>query len=219
VFEGVQKQLEKQTESARKAEMAALDEEEKAAKTEEEKVQAAAHRREIEHRPKAPLAGMMDFNKTTMTDPTFLAYSWTDVLSGLVLNVMLLVSGVGLLHWRPWARRLAVWTAALKLVRLVLVYSFFIIAIVPPYAQKLGKVAIEMLQLTTQQTGGRAAPAFINADFYVRLYTVMYSGLALGIMVFGAIYPALLLWHMTRPRVIAACSGRLKLPKEPNQPW
>lgn len=213
-----QNKAESQAEAARKNDLQAVEAQEKAAKTEADRIEAAVRRREIELRSKSPLSGLMEINKVSLGDTTFIRFSWLDVLSGMVLNVMMLAAGIGLLSWRPWARRLGVWTAVLKLIRLVLIYGFFIIAIVPPYAQRLGKAAGQMMSATQQTVGAKAAP-FMSGDFYVRLYTVMYTGFGLGVILVGAIYPAILLWCLTRPAVRSACSGLLKTPKEPNQPW
>jgi hypothetical protein len=217
VIQSTQKQINARAEASKKADLDALAAREKAAKTEQEKIDVAVKRKEIESRPAAPFAGIMEMQNTTVGDPVFIRYSWVDVLTGMALNVLMLASGIGLLHWRPWARSLGVWTAAVKIVRLVLVYGFFIIAIVPPYSQRLGKAVVEMMA-STQQMGGATGTPFASADFLVRIYTVTYSALGLGFMFVGAIYPAILLWFLTRPSVKSACSGMLRTPKEPNQP-
>lgn len=213
-----QNQINAQAEASRKAELDALTQAEKDADTAEKKFDIAVRRKELERRPKSPMSGMMEVNRVTMGDPVVIGYSWVDVLSGLVVNVMLLASGIGLLSWRPWARTLGVWTASLKILRLVLLYGFFIIAVVPPFAQRLGKAASELLAANPLMTGVKALP-FATAGFYTRMYTVMYSGVGLGMMVIGSVFPALVLWFLTRPAVKSACSGRLKTPLEPNQPW
>ncbi len=213
LMQSTQSRVSAQLEASRKAELNALAEREKKAKTDDEKIDLAAERKVIETRPLAPMNGMMDVNRVQMGDPSFLRYSWADVVSGIVLNVLLLISGIGLLSWRPWARRLAVWTAALKIVRLVGLYGFFIIVIVPPYCQKLGKAVDAMMQTT----GLKSSP-FMNAQALIKVYTVMYSAMGLGVMLLGVIFPAILLWFLTRPAVKSACSGLLKLPPEPGQP-
>ena len=67
---------------------------------------------------------MMEVNQVQMGDRSFIRYTWVDVVTELALNALLLASGVGLLHWRPWARRLGLWTAGLKVVHLVLLYGY-----------------------------------------------------------------------------------------------
>lgn len=216
ITQQAQKQVEAQSAASRKAALEALDRQEKSAKTAEEKVEIAARRKEVESRPKILAMGTMDINQMGFSDPQFIAWCWSDVVSSLVLNVMLLSSGVGLLHWRPWARSLAIWTAALKVLRLVLVYGFFIIAIVPTVSKKLGETVSEMMRMQgqPQQMGGKPI-----SEFFAWIYAMMYSSMGLGAIVFGVIYPLLLLWYLNRPGVKLACSGTMKLPKEPAQPW
>ncbi len=54
--------------------------EEKAAKTDEEKIAIAAERKAIESRPKNPMSTMMAVNQVQMGDPTFIGYTWIDVV-------------------------------------------------------------------------------------------------------------------------------------------
>lgn len=218
VIQQAQSQTRQRFEAAKKAELVALAAREKGAKTAEERAEIAGERLRVEARPDpTAAAGMMDLNKMGMNDPALIRWTWTEVLSGLVLNAMLLASGIGLLHWKPWARSLGVWTGALKVLRLVLVYGFFIIGVVPPVSQRIGEA------VSTMMAGqpGMAPPAGAGspAAMFTRIYTVIYSAWGVGMIVLGVIYPAVLLWLLTRPGVKVACAGTHKLPKEPNQPW
>ncbi len=211
-----QNTIQTQMAAQKKASLAALDEEEKTATTDAEKARIAERRKEIEAGPKTVVVGGMDFSKLRMDDPIILVYSWTDVISGLILNLLMLAGGIGLLHWKPWARSLAVWTAILKVIRLFLVYGFFVIAVIPPYCRRMGEMVSEMMA-SQPQFGGKPPP-FMNADWFTRIYVITYTAFAIGFVLFALIYPAIQLWFLTRPGVKAACSGQLKLPKEPNQP-
>jgi hypothetical protein len=217
LFDQLQKQAERQGEAARKAQIDAALEMEKKAKTEQEKVEATARRMELESRPKAVMPGTMDFNRMGFADPGFVAWSWTEAVSAIALNVLMLASGVGLLHWRPWAWKMAIWTAALKIVRLVVVWGYFIVAIIPEFSRKLGVVVSEMM--TIQQPGLKMPGGAPPAEFFAKVYAIMYGGMAAGFVLFGVVYPAIVLWVLTRPGAKSACSGRWKLPKEPKQPW
>jgi hypothetical protein len=212
----VTEQAERQGELARKAELDAADEQEKAAKTDKEKIEAAARRLEIERRPKSTIPVTVDFTKMGFADPQFIAWTWVDVLSGIVLNLMMIASGIGLLHWQPAGRTLGVWTAVAKIVRLFLIYGYFILAIVPPFCRKMGVAVAEMM---TQQPGFKMPGGVPPGEFFAKVYTITYSAMGLGVILLGVIYPALVWWILTRPGVKSACSGRWKVPKEPNQPW
>ena len=49
------------------------------------------------------------------------------------------------------AEGLWIWTAVLKIARLVLIYGFFIIVIVPNFSEKLGHMVGEMMNAQQQQ--------------------------------------------------------------------
>jgi hypothetical protein len=212
----VQKQQEDRAEASKKAELEALDEEEKGAKTEVEKVEIEARRREVKSRPRPFTAASMDLATMGMTDQKTLAWSIAEVTSGLVLNILLLASGIGLLSWKPWSRPLGVWTSALKIVRLALLYGFFVVAIAPMIGQKYGQAVSQMM--TQGQIGGMPKGATLATSTLVQIYTITYSLLGAGMIVCGAVYPAVAIWLLTRPGVKAACSGVFQLPKEPHQP-
>jgi hypothetical protein len=213
----VQKSALEQGERARKGELQVLDEQEAAATTVEEKALVKARREELEKRPPSALPASMDFNKMGLTDPVSVTWSWAEVLSGIVVNVLMLISGIGLLRWRGWARSLGIWTAVLKIVRLVLIYGAFIALIVPPLARNMGEMVIQM---SAQQPGMMPAGkgGMPPVALFVRVYTVMYSVMGVGVIVLGVIYPLVVLWLLTRPGVKSACSGAFRLPREPNQP-
>jgi hypothetical protein len=215
VIEQAQKRVEAQAEAAKKADLQALDEEEKQAKTEEQKDEIAARRKEVESRPKASF-GSMNWMTMGLTDPTILALLWTELLTGVVLNALLLASGIGLMHWRPWARTLGLWTAALKIVRLVVLYSIIVVVVVPPMSRAIGDMAEEMVA-QQQQMIGRKGMTFPPGTF-TRIYTVYYSLMGVGMILIGPVYPAVVLWLLTRPGVRSACSGAFLPPREPKQP-
>jgi hypothetical protein len=205
---------EQQMEAARKAEVQALDEEAKKATTVDEKAAIEARKKEVESRPK-PSFGSTEMYTMGMDDPTTLAWSWSEVLSGLVLNGLMLASGVGLMHWRPWSRTLGLWTAALKVLRLCLLYGFYIVVIVPVVSQKVGQSVATMME---QQQAMGARGAAMGPEMFVRIYTILYSIYGALMVLCGVIYPAVVIWVLTRPGVKSACSGAFQLPKEPNQP-
>ena len=217
LFSQVQKQTEERAEQLKTAQLEAAIEREKAAKTDPEKIEAAARRIEVETRPKAALSMSMDFTRMGLADPKIIAWSWAELISSLTLNSMMLASGIGLLHWKPWARSLGIWTAALKIVRLVLVYGYFVLSVVPVLAQRMGEAVVAMMaqQPGTMGPTGGAPPV----SLFVRIYLITYSGMGVGMILIGVVYPMIVLWLLTRPGVKSACSGLLKLPMEPKQPW
>lgn len=211
-------QVEKQAETARAQAISALEAEEESAKTPEEKAEVEARRRDLESRPKVVMPNMMDLQKLGMTDSKLISWSMAEVVSGLILNVMLLASGIGLMNWKGWGRSLGIWTGVLKIVRLGLVYGVFIIVVVPTVSQKIGDAVGEMM-IAQQQAAGRGPGGMPASSMFVRIYTITYSGMGLGMIALGSVYPAIMVWFLTRPGAKVACSNVYKLPKEPNQPW
>ena len=216
-FTAYQAQIDKIGDQQRQTALRGLDEQLQKADTEAAKAEILERKKKLENSPKLGAGvNMMDFSKMGFDDPVVIGWSWVEIVTGLALNVMLIASGVGLMHWKPWARKLGLWTAGLKILRLVVLYTGFVILIVPPVAKNLGDMVGEMMN--QQQAGlGRAGGA-PPKELFVRIYSVMYSVMGVGYMAVGSVYPAVLLWVLTRPGIASACSGRFVLPKEPNQP-
>lgn len=209
-------QVKQQAESKKQAEIAAIDASIAAATTDEEKATLADRRKAVDERPAAGIPGMVDFNKMGFDDPTVIGWTWAEVVSGLILNVMMMVSGVGLMNWKRWGWSLGVWTAWLKILRLIVVYALFIVLVVPPMSKALGDMVGEMM--AQQQVGVGKAGGAPSADMFTKIYSVSYSAMGVGMILGGVIYPTILLWLLSKPGVKMACSPTYLPPKEPKQP-
>ena len=103
---------------------------------------------------------------------------------GLLGVLMLLTSGVGLLKAREWARKLAVgygiYAIIISLISIAMNYRF---------------VVAPLLEQSRNTQGAEAAGAIGGAI----------GGVIGG--VFALAYPIILLVFMTRPRIVAACTG------------
>jgi hypothetical protein len=215
----MQQKAEADVQAKNAAELKTIGEAEKAAKTEEEKEALADQRKAIEARPKITIPMGMDFGKLGFDDPKFQAYYWTELSSALILNILMIVAGIALVQRKMWGLSLGLWTAAAKIVRLVLVYSYFGLVLVPPFAQKSGELAGEMM-IQQQQAMGRPAPPGFDTKFMVKIYTIMYSVTAVVMIGVGSIYPAISIWLLTRPGARAACDeSRLPPGQELNETW
>ena len=201
---GLQTKLKDEVEQKRNEQLKALGDEAKTATTEKEKNAIAARRKVVEERPVVPMTPMMNFSDMGMDDPTLLTWSWIELTTGLVLNLMLLASGIGLLHCKTWSWKLGLWTAILKIARLMVVYAACIIVVIPIFSQKMGNAVTNMM--TAQQVqAGRPAASMPSVDMFVKIYSVMYSGMAVGMIALGSVYPSVMIWTLTRPGVRAAC--------------
>jgi hypothetical protein len=209
----VTKKAEDDLKGQMKAQLDTLAEEETKAETDEEKAKIAAKRQEIANELKRPvLIPTMDFSKMGMDDPKFMAYWWADVVTSLVLNVLMLLSGIALVRFKPVGIKLALWVAGLKIARLIAVYGYFVLAIVPVLSQKIGQVVIEMLQ-QQQATLGKPMPPGMDTGMFVRVYSIMYSISGIAMIVLGSIYPIVCLWLLSRPGARAACTASKELEK------
>lgn len=182
-FESMQQAIEEEHE----AELAEFDQREAEAETEDEKQSIQAERQAAIARFNTPQFDPF----TAMRDKKIIAYGIADGSTGLVLNLMMFASGVGLLMQREWARKLAVWTAGLKILRLCILQTVNLAVIVP--------IQIKQAQAMFDQMtagGGGAPPIDIAA-----MQGVMISAGAIITLLVGCIYPALCLWFLTRPRV------------------
>jgi hypothetical protein len=121
------------------------------------------------------------------SDPAFAAWTRFSMEAGVVLGVALLVFGVGLLLLQNWARIGSIVYAIVDIV-------FVVVG---------GVVSLPMTQRMAQQMGN--APPGMMAGFAT-------IGLVIG-LVLGLVYPALLLFFMTRPHVIEACQPEQPAPE------
>jgi hypothetical protein len=209
----IQKKVEADTAKRQKADIEAIEADEKEAKTDSEKQALRERRIAIEVRPRSPTPmGSFDFNKLKLNEPKLQIYGWVDVGTAILLNLLMLAAGIGLVQRKMWGLRLGVWTALAKIVRLLLLYSFFALAIVPGLAQTLGKLVAEQMG----QTGGPS----LDVRTLIQIYYVTYTAVAVGMIVFGSIYPAISLWILTRPGARAACDeSRMPPGQELNESW
>jgi hypothetical protein len=199
---GQQPQLQKRLEDQKQAEIQRLEDREKAARTEDEKKRIRDQIQAVKARPvKIP-----DMSKL-LGDPRVQGYYVADVVSGLLLNLLLLISGIGLVCLKEWARVTAVWVAALKILRLLALYGFFILVIVPIQTDQFFAF-IQDVEKSMPQGARR-----INREEMAGV-GAMLTGYAIGIVVLGLIYPIIALCLLTRPGVKVACTSPRPAPAD-----
>jgi hypothetical protein len=209
MMEGIQEQQQETMRQVHQAQLDELDAQIAAAESDEERAELQAQRDMLAQRDPAGMMPNMGELYSVNANPLVIGYSIADGVSGLLLNGMLIASGIGLLNLRSWSRTLALWTLGLKIARLVLVYGFMAIVVGPYMAEAQGKAFDQMLSSMPAGGGGGPPPQGIG-DAMTIGYGIMYTGLAIAMIVFGSIYPAIALWLLSRPGVKAACSGRLE---------
>jgi len=110
----------------------------------------------------------------------------------------MIVAGIGLLRRKPWGLTLGIGTAAAKIVRLVVLYSYFAFAISGVFGQQSAElVARSMVQ--KRSVGGPPPPA-IDAGPLLRVYEQLYTVVPFIAIGMGSIYPAITVWLLARAR-------------------
>lgn len=211
----MQEQMTTRLEEKRKADLKVLDRDATKAKTDREKWEVEARRKEIASRKVAMPLGT-DPNVVGFNEPKIRRFAWIEFLSGVALNLLLLASGIGLVQRRTWGLRLGIGVAAAKIVRLVLCYGYVIVGIAPTIALNLAQVAKKAME--QQQMPGVPAPPANMYDLFVKTYTIMITASSVTIILLGVIYPAVMLWLLTRPGAWLACSDRPR-PLGPEESW
>src|SRR5262245_14325049 len=202
MFAGQQQQMQQAIEQEWKAKVNELEAQEKAAKDEKEKQELRARQQALRAQPQPK---MPDFTKLT-GDQHFLGYTIADVATGIILNVLLLISGIGLVRLKEWGRKMANWTAALKIVRLVALNSYFALVVVPVFVHGFTSIFQEMFEeMGKAGPPGQRMPGQAELTQMGTMIGVMMTVYAVALVIFGVIYPIVVLCVLTRPRVKAAC--------------
>lgn len=205
--EKIQKEVEAKEAAQRQRVLEELAEEEKAATTEEAKAEVKARRTRVEAEAEKPKRMPVDLGAKMFEGTGFRTYLWAEFASGFVLNLLLLTAGIGLVMRRLWGLKLGLAVATLKIVRLVLVYGYAATVMAPKLAVSMAKFQLEQM---AQQTGGKPLPPNVNVEMLTKVMSIWFAACALGMVIFGSIYPIVSLWLLSRPGARAACSDELQ---------
>jgi hypothetical protein len=197
------------------AQIAELEEQAKKAQTEDEKKIYEVRIEELKARPIRPFVP----NTTAGFDvaENMGVFTWADNITGILVNIPMLIAGIGLVRLKEWARTLSLATFAVKIVLLVVFCIWAVVAIVPEMTRVVNKQFDQAgAQLQAQSSGNPRAAAQgqkmlkgIGMAMGV-MYTAMYIGMYGGAM----IYPVIGLVVLTRPRAKAACIAASSKPAE-----
>jgi hypothetical protein len=196
-----------------------LKKQEAAAKTKEEKEELKDERESLEQHKPPTITGMGDMmGMNVMKDPRVAAYYYGEVLVAIVLNVLMIVSGAGLLALTEWGRRLGVLVAQLKILRWI-VMTVLTMVLVLPITMEITRKALKTAEAQiAAQGGGRGMP--IPLTEFARIGTIVGAvGVILSAIV-ASIYPALMWWYLSRPASRVACMNRTEPEfQEPGPEW
>jgi hypothetical protein len=210
-------QQQSKSKAERDAKVTELKAKEEAAKTQEEKDTLKDERVAVESNVEPDLSAMNEvMGWNIFSDMRLAIYSFSEMISGMILNVVMAIAGVGLLGLAEWGRRLAVTVSWLKIVRWIAMIVVTLVLILPITVQKVQKMT-DSIQTQVQaqaKSGGRPAPAMPMLN--LSMFTSIAGAVA---MIFTAliasIYPALSIWFLTRPPARAACLQRSTPPSVP----
>jgi hypothetical protein len=137
------------------------------------------------------------------SDRRVAVYSISELSTAIILNILMIISGVGLLAMAEWARRLAVAVSWLKILRWLAMTVVMFVLILPISMDLAQKTFDKMDQQMRAQSGGRGA-AFPFAS--LAPMTAVFGGVtAVFSAIISSVYPALSIWFLTRPAARAAC--------------
>lgn len=142
---------------------------------------------------KGPLAGMFP------ADPTFI--SWMQILTGLggLFALLQVISGFGLLKARNWARKLAIFVA-LYAIPAGLAGAYLNMKYVAPHSWKRVTDSMNQVQAQAPEVG----KVFNNPGFEAMMKQMMTASGIVGALG-GMVYPVLLIFFLTRPKVRVYC--------------
>ncbi len=198
----------------RESKIAELKTKEDAAKTKEEKAELKQERAALEAAVEPDLSGIMDFNELTgLSDRRVFVYYVAEIAAGVLLNILMIVAGLGLMGLTEWGRRMAILVAELKILRWVLMTVVSMALVLPITLERTQKMMVKLDAQIKAQGGARGAP-FALSDVG-RLGAIFGAATAIFSAIVASIYPVLTIWFLTRPPARAACLRFLKpLPQE-----
>jgi hypothetical protein len=212
------KQAEARQSAQRKQQFADLARREGEATTEEAKAAIRAQRKSLEaHRPpQVETVPMSNFMFKSFSNPRMIAYMSADWGTGLILNLLMLVAGIGLIRLRGWGRTLALGVAGIKIGRLALLTIALIIFVIPAQSKDTEAGLVQILK-ESPPPGPQTQPIEAMAADSARKMATMQTVMGIGMLVLYSIYPALTLWLLNQPGAVAAC--RPTRPAPGDDPW
>ena len=150
----------------------------------------------------------VDFHKINASLRGLSRYIWAEIVTGPILNLLLVFGGLGLILGKNWGRKLTFGVAGLKILRLTLLSLFLGLIVVPAARGAMEEfVSTEFARLILLKAiESRNAAGFptaqIELDEFVQIIAALGYGYALMSLALGAIYPVISLILLTRGRTM-----------------
>jgi hypothetical protein len=219
------KKTEDLAKAKRSAEITKLQEQEKTAQTEAEKAGLKQKRLDLEDRNEIASFSINPLTMIGMNNPIVHWITVGDLISAMLLNLLMLIAGIGLLRLQEWGRKLGLWIAGIKIVRLMVVYSIMAVVVTPITSKSMSDYFKKIEEVSQRQAArrGNAAPPILRQQqiTIAKSMAAMQTAQLVVMGVLGSIYPAITLWLLSTPGSRAACrsTGTGKPRTEMDDPW
>ena len=184
------KEVQAKAEVQQKQQIKEIEDREAAAKTDEEKQAIQKEKADaIANKPAVPQVDMGAVTEA-MQNPTVQGYAYAQAGTGVLMNILLIVAGIGLIRIRGWGRSMALWLAGLQIARLAILTAVSILVVQPVSRANTEKMLVKM-EADAKVQG--ANPAAASSVQMAKAMAGMSGLFAVGYFVFGSIYPVVTL--------------------------
>ncbi len=204
--------------AVRETKIADLKKQEDTAKTKEEKEGFQSEREMLEKQVEPDFGAMQELTSFNIfSDMRLAIFTITEQGLGLILNILMIISGAGLLGFAEWARKMAVWVSWAKIARWISIVVFTLLVVMPITAERTEKLLTKMQQ-QAQARGGGAAASPVPMLNLTQLSTVAGAVTTIFSAAIAMVYPIVSIWFLTRPPAQAACLAKSRLaPRGPGR--
>ncbi len=205
-FTGIVQQQAAARKAERDAEVAKLKQKEAEAKTKEEKEDLQSQREVLEKQVEPDMTAFQELTDYNLfSDWKLAAYTVGEAASGIILNILMIVSGGALLGYREWGRKLANGVAWAKIVRWISIVVLNLVLIMPITIAKTEKFQAKLQQQQAQASGGRAPVPMINMG---QLSAISGAVTTIFIALIACVYPVVSLIFLNQKSARAACMSK-----------
>lgn len=202
----VQGQQQASLDARREGALKQLEEAEQKAASPEEKANIRVERILLERRrePGIPMTGV---GLGIFNPPEVRQFIWAQTITMALVNVLLTLSGFGLMGRKNWGRKLALFVSSVKFPLLIGFAAWAIWKVSPLMADAWSSDLAAMMQSMYSGASPSEEAQAQWAGYRGSMERVFSTLLALYAG-FGMIFPAVLLYVLNRPKVVAEFTGR-----------
>jgi hypothetical protein len=137
-------------------------------------------------------------------NPTIMGFTLGFYGSGAIMNLFLLISGIGLVRLKPWGRSMAVGLASIQILRIVGLLAVYLVVVQPVYIVEFNK----MMTAFANDPQLKNAPGNVGQSLEMaKAMTSMGGIFAVGGAIVAMIYPILTIILLSTKGAKAACQS------------